>query len=255
MPHTNRPLAALLVVVTCLWVWPTTASAVTPTQRDVRYSDKYERSVLDFWQAKSKTPTPVVIYFHGGGFRAGDKTHFHRSRMLREYLGKGVSFATVNYPFLKQIDNDYFAILRHTEEAIKFLQGKAKSWNIDPKRLAVSGSSAGALISGHLGHGTKLGISAVFAIQQPIGTDAMVLPKIKRGGPMTILYTRSNTKDRVHHPDFAKRVYDACQQAGIYSEVWGTAASGLPTLKGRVRIEDHVMGRLLKLWKLKDSEK
>lgn len=30
----------------------------------------HERQVLDFYPAKSDTPTPVVFYIHGGGWRA-----------------------------------------------------------------------------------------------------------------------------------------------------------------------------------------
>ena len=31
----------------------------------------HERNVLDLWKAKSDKPTPLVVFIHGGGFRAG----------------------------------------------------------------------------------------------------------------------------------------------------------------------------------------
>jgi len=34
----------------------------------------HERNVLDFWQAKSDEPTPLAIYFYGGGFGVFDKS-------------------------------------------------------------------------------------------------------------------------------------------------------------------------------------
>src|SRR6516225_6678661 len=34
---------------------------------------KHPRQVLDFYQAKSEKPAPVVFYIHGGGWQAGDK--------------------------------------------------------------------------------------------------------------------------------------------------------------------------------------
>ena len=43
---------------------------IEPTERDVRYG-KYERNVMDFWQAASGGPTPVYVYFHGGAFVGG----------------------------------------------------------------------------------------------------------------------------------------------------------------------------------------
>ncbi len=50
-----------------------------PTKTDIRYSQKFERSVLDLWMAESKKPTPLVVNFHGGGFRQGDKRSFQKS--------------------------------------------------------------------------------------------------------------------------------------------------------------------------------
>ncbi|MEJ6646266.1 MAG: hypothetical protein QNL24_02970, partial [Akkermansiaceae bacterium] len=46
-------------------------------QRNIKYDTKHERNVLDFWPAK-KDDAPVFIFFHGGGFRGGDKGHIER---------------------------------------------------------------------------------------------------------------------------------------------------------------------------------
>ena len=45
-------------------------SVPEPTFADVPYG-KHERNILDFWQAKSEAPTPVVFIIHGGGWTAG----------------------------------------------------------------------------------------------------------------------------------------------------------------------------------------
>ncbi|MDX1563950.1 MAG: hypothetical protein R3236_01035 [Phycisphaeraceae bacterium] len=82
------------------------ARGAGPNHRDLRYSTKYERSVLDLWTVPSDRPAPLVVYFHGGGFRAGDKKVFYRSRFVKKYHPRGVAFATVNYPFLKQTGRD-----------------------------------------------------------------------------------------------------------------------------------------------------
>src|ERR1043165_9459952 len=47
--------------------------APAPTAADVHYGP-HERNVLDFWKAPSEQPTPLVVYIHGGGFVAGDKS-------------------------------------------------------------------------------------------------------------------------------------------------------------------------------------
>ena len=221
-----------------------------PTHTDIRYSKKYERSVLDFWQVESARPAPLIVYFHGGGFRMGDKGAFRRSALLAEYHPKGVCFASVNYPFLEHTGNNHGAILRHTVEAIKFLASRAKEWNIDTRRIAVSGSSAGALISEYLAYGSGLPIRAVYATMQPIGTDLLVLRHIKRGGPPAIVYNASGPSDRIHPASSARQVLARCRKVGVYCEIWGTKANGLPTLPAGVSIDTRAMKLIYKAWRL-----
>ena len=64
--------------IICLLVLNCWAEKKKPTYADVRYSEEYDRSKLDIWLAESDTPTPLVINFHGGGFRHGDKGSFQR---------------------------------------------------------------------------------------------------------------------------------------------------------------------------------
>ena len=52
---------------------PAAARDLPPTFADVPYGP-HARNVLDFWQAKSERPTPVVVFIHGGGFTSGDKS-------------------------------------------------------------------------------------------------------------------------------------------------------------------------------------
>lgn len=116
--------------------------APAPTREDVRYG-AHGRNVLDFWQAKSEGPTPVVIYIHGGGFVSGDKSGIRRDRIVRECLEAGVSFAAINYRFLAP-DAPLPDILRDCARAVQFIRSKAADWNIDQARIASYGSSAGA---------------------------------------------------------------------------------------------------------------
>ena len=206
--------------------------AAEPTHPNLRYSKKYERSVLDLWTIKSSKPVPLVVYFHGGGFNHGDKTMFNKNQFL-QYHGEGVAFASVNYPFLVHAQRDYFKIMDHCTEAIRFLQENAKKYNVDKKRISVMGASAGALISCHLGHGHDLSLSSVFAFQQPKGTPLLTYPKLRKNGPPIILYTGSGVGDRIHHPDNAKLVYKRCKELGVKSAIHGSDQSGLPLLARR----------------------
>ena len=224
--------------------------AAEPNHKDVRYSKKYERSVLDVWTVESDKPAPLVVYFHGGGFKAGDKKVFYRSQFIKKYHPKGVAFATVNYPFLKHTNNSYAAIMSHAAEAIKHLGSNAKKYNIDKKRISVTGSSAGALISCYLGHGSKMPIQSVFAHQQPMGTPQLVIPILRKNGPPFILFNSSGPSDRVHHPDNATAVEKRCKQIGVFAKAYGSKQSGLAEVPKGQDIHDIVMKLFYKSWKL-----
>ncbi len=239
----------LLGLLACSIAFPV-VHGVEPTHSNLRYSKEYDRSVLDLWTVKSSKPAPFVVYFHGGGFKVGDKRGFSRSQMLRKYHPEGVAFASVNYPFLVHTKKDYFKIMDHCAEAIRFLQANAKKYNLDKKRISVAGASAGALISCHVGHAHNLGIRSVFPIQQPMGTPLMTYPKLRKKGPPIILYSHSGPNDRVHHPDNAKLVHRRCKELGVKSTVYGSAQSGLPTLSKGEQIHDLAMEFFFESWNL-----
>jgi acetyl esterase/lipase len=113
-----------------------------PTHRDVKYGP-HERNVLDFWQAKSEQPTPLLVSIHGGGFVAGDKSV--APQMLKECLDSGISVAAISYRYATQAIAP--APFQDGARAVQFLRSRAKDWNLDPQRFAATGSSAGAGIS------------------------------------------------------------------------------------------------------------
>jgi acetyl esterase len=121
-----------------------------PTHADVKYGPA-ERNVFDFYQAKSDKPTPLIINIHGGGFVAGDKRAGVNAVGLKFTLDAGISFASINYRFVDGKDTIFPAPQHDGARAVQFLRSKAKEWNIDPKRVACMGSSAGAGISMWIG--------------------------------------------------------------------------------------------------------
>jgi acetyl esterase len=117
-----------------------------PTFENVKYGP-HERNVLDFWQAESKQPTPVLVSIHGGGFVGGNKSV--SPQLLKECLDSGISVAAISYRYSTQAIAP--APFHDGARAVQFLRSKAKDWNIDSKRFAATGGSAGAGISLWLG--------------------------------------------------------------------------------------------------------
>lgn len=121
-------------------------SRPAPTHGNVAYGP-HERNVLDFWQAKSETPAPLVVFIHGGGFRAGSKAKLS-TQVLRELLKAGISVAAINYRMLP--DNPLPAAHHDCRRALQFLRSKASEWNTDKTRVGAFGGSAGAQLCMYL---------------------------------------------------------------------------------------------------------
>jgi acetyl esterase/lipase len=103
----------------------------------------HQRQVLDFYQAKSDKPTPVVFHIHGGGWHAGDKY-----LGPKPYLDQGVSVVSINYRYISSNAKDNTtppvkAPLEDAARALQFVRSKAAEWNIDKQRIAGNGASAG----------------------------------------------------------------------------------------------------------------
>jgi len=123
---------------------------IAPTRADERYGP-HRRNVLDFYQADSDRPTPVVIYFHGGGFVAGDKAKAAGWPVTRQCLDAGISVVGANYRFVRPWQGEpgapFPAPMLDGGRVIQFVRSRADEWSIDPERIALAGSSAGACMS------------------------------------------------------------------------------------------------------------
>ncbi len=125
-------------------------SLPNPTHYDVAYG-AHPKQILHFWKAESKTPTPVLFFIHGGGWQNGGRLN-GLSNMLPVMLEKGVSVVSVEYRFIAEATEGgvvppVHAPLHDAARALQFVRSKATEWNIDKKRIAASGGSAGACSS------------------------------------------------------------------------------------------------------------
>jgi len=140
--------------ISCLLLAVTVAGCTTDTTKNFRllrapdfanvHYGPYEQNVLDFWKAPSAKPTPVLVFFHGGGFLKGDK---RLSLLQRTCLSHGISAASANYRLVGPLGIRILDSMHDGARVIQFLRAKAKDWNIDPEVIGVSGLSAGGCIA------------------------------------------------------------------------------------------------------------
>lgn len=85
---------------------------------------------------------PGVLFIHGGGWTAGNRTQF--TWHARELARLGFVTATASYRLAPA--HPYPAALDDCQCAMRWLRAHAAEWNLDPARIGAMGSSAG----GHL---------------------------------------------------------------------------------------------------------
>lgn len=225
-----------------------------PAYHDIRYSSHYERSVLDIWLPESDEPTPVFVYFHGGGFVGGDKAGAMGDGLV-QLLGKGVAVVSVQYPLIGQAhletgeiipsldERGYVPIVQEARLAIDFLIAHAAEYKLDPGRIILCGSSAGALIVESLSYATDLPIAACVARSQPYRFEEYKDLFHSRAVPLYLL-SQSGYEDEVHSPRYAKRMAEHCRELGIPVMVFGGAGNDLPLLPAGMDIYEYVYEQL-----------
>lgn len=119
-------------------------------RRRYRYAENvmygnHRRNAFDIFTLDDDEPTPLVIYIHAGGFTGGDKRQAYEfSDAIRQFIVKGIAFATINYRLLDDSDNGVMTSLEDTKRCLQYIRYHADDLNIDKERIAVFGTSAGA---------------------------------------------------------------------------------------------------------------
>lgn len=122
-----------------------TPKRIPPNHPDIVYGE-HERNRFDLWlpgkQADGRA-FPVLVHFHGGGFVAGDKSGFDPSL----WLDAGIACVSANYRFVNGSDVFADAPLMDSARVVQTLRARAEEWGLDRGRIALTGGSAGAVIS------------------------------------------------------------------------------------------------------------
>jgi acetyl esterase/lipase len=98
----------------------------------------------DFYPTE-KEQTPVVVYIHGGGLLWGNREEI-QEEMVKLYTENGFSLFSIDYrlaPETKLPD-----IIEDIKDALNWIQKEGKEkFSIDPRAIAVVGSSAGGFLA------------------------------------------------------------------------------------------------------------
>lgn len=105
---------------------------------------------LDLYEPTGDTETsrPAAIFIHGGFFISGDKAGSSGQFLGNDLASRGFVVASISYrlaPTLQDVDDDdILAAGEDAKAAVRWLRANAATYGIDPTRISIVGSSAGA---------------------------------------------------------------------------------------------------------------
>jgi acetyl esterase/lipase len=102
-----------------------------------------ERCVLDIYYPKNKQGFPTVVWFHGGGLKAGNK-------FIPQWLkNKDIAVVAVNYRFSPEVSCP--AYIQDAAAAVAWVFRNIEAYGGDPGLIIVSGHSAGGYLTSMIG--------------------------------------------------------------------------------------------------------
>jgi acetyl esterase/lipase len=133
------------------------AQPAVHVERDIHYVPGGDPAqVLDLYLPESADkpdakPLPLVVWIHGGGWRAGSKN----GPYVQYLLPHGYAVASVEYRFSQKAV--FPAQIQDCQAAIRWLRANSGKYHIDPDHIGVGGDSAGGHLVALLGTagGTK----------------------------------------------------------------------------------------------------
>src|SRR5882724_11079214 len=132
-----RILTAFLLVVFAVPV----IAAEPKIRRGLPYAEpKNERQTLDVYAPTDGKNHPVVVWIHGGGWKAGDKKGVQKKPQA--FVDKGFVFVSTNYRFVPHVTVK--EMTSDIAKAIRWVHEHAKEYGGDPNSILVMGHSAGA---------------------------------------------------------------------------------------------------------------
>ncbi|MGH9014166.1 MAG: alpha/beta hydrolase [Acidimicrobiia bacterium] len=145
--------AVAVVSVGCHYIDETFAE-ITRTN-DIPYgaavdeNGQLETLHLDLYQPSGDTAPrrPVLIWVHGGGYTTGDKSSM--AGLATAFAKRGYVSASISYRLRADADQHIYDAIKAAQHdaqaAVRWFRANAGHYRIDSERIAIGGSSAGAI--------------------------------------------------------------------------------------------------------------
>lgn len=106
---------------------------------------------------------PAIVWVHGGGFSGGTKTSPELVEQANLFARKGYVNVSITYrlwpggcfPITAQCVQAIVDAKHDAQAAVRFLRANADTYGVDPDRIAIAGTSAGAITALNVGYGPE----------------------------------------------------------------------------------------------------
>ncbi len=141
-----------------------------------------DKDKLDVFMPEGADGAPVIVFFHGGALRAGDKGA--GEALVHRFVPQGVGVVSANYRLSPGVMHP--AHIQDATAAFAWVVEHIESYGGDPDRVYVSGHSAGAYLA------ALMAIDPSYLAAHGLGLDA-----IEGSIPISaFLYVEETAKDR-----------------------------------------------------------
>ena len=118
-------------------------STTAPTVTNVAYGPEPAQRLDLYLPAKSATTAPLIVFIHGGGWNAGDRTGVPAP--IRHEVDRGWAVASIDYRLVPDVS--WPAPVGDVKLAVRYLRSKAATYRLRSDRVVLAGVSAGGYLA------------------------------------------------------------------------------------------------------------
>lgn len=203
---------------------------------------------MDEYQPTGDTVTsrPAIIWVHGGSFTNGDKTSGELVDEATTFAKEGYFNVSINYRLETPGCSGTFSncaqaiteAAQDAQTAVRFLRTNATTFHIDPTRIAIGGSSAGAITALNVGYASSEDPSAAVRAAVSISGAHLGYGTVSKGDAPALDF--HCTTDPLVNYQYAVNTINAAHAAGLdaFLESWNETCH-VPYTEHRQQILDQ----------------
>ncbi|MBX3120346.1 MAG: alpha/beta hydrolase [Fimbriimonadaceae bacterium] len=223
--------------------------------RDVEFTkakvEGGEKSLkLDVYQPAGEGPFPAMVIIHGGGFVGGNKGGM-MGQLGRYFAGRGITCFDIQYrlqgdnPPTKgavPIQRAIAAAVEDADTALHWVVSNAKTYKVDPKRIAIGGSSAGSITALLVTYGETRSTVPVKCVVNLWGSMYQQVGSLKKGDVPFLLVHGAD--DKIVPFSYGEQLMKQADKVGVRYEKFVLEGGGhgmaLSTKVGDITLDEFI---------------